>query len=245
MFFFKSKKPILKDLIPQNYVDIHSHLIPSIDDGSKSMDETFSMINQLQEIGFKEFITTPHIYTSVWNNTEEVIKNKIDEVNSFLREKSKNICINAAAEYMLDSFFLQRLENEKLLTLKDQYLLIEMSYLNAPIQLYDIIFQIQLAGYTPVLAHPERYGFYHNNFKEFEKLKKSGCLFQMNLLSAVDYYGKNVTICADKLLKNNFIDFVGSDIHHQKHIDSFSKKIDLKNIDALEKAMKNNLLFLS
>ena len=75
-------------------MDIHSHLIPSIDDGSKSMDETLSMINQLQEIGFKEFITTPHIYTSVWNNTEDVIKNKIDEVNRFLREKSKNICIN-------------------------------------------------------------------------------------------------------------------------------------------------------
>lgn len=245
MFFFKSKKPILKDLIPQDYVDIHSHLIPAIDDGSKSIDETFSMINQLLEIGFKEIITTPHIYTSVWNNTEEEIVKKCNEVNKFLKDSNKNISFSVAAEYMLDSYFLQRLENEKLLTLKDQYLLIEMSYLNAPIQLYDIIFQIQLAGYTPVLAHPERYGFYHNNFKEFEKLKKSGCLFQLNLLSSVDYYGKNVTLCADKLLKNGFIDFVGSDVHHQKHIDSFYKKIEIKNINQLEKVLKNNLLFLS
>ena len=97
MFFFKSKKPILKDLIPQDYVDIHSHLIPAIDDGSKSIDETFSMINQLLEIGFKEIITTPHIYTSVWNNTEEEIVKKCNEVNTFLKDCNKNISFSVAA----------------------------------------------------------------------------------------------------------------------------------------------------
>lgn len=245
MFFFKSKKPILKDLIPQNYVDIHSHLLPGIDDGSKSMDETQSLLDQLQAIGFKEFITTPHIYTNVWDNNQTIISKKCAEVTQYFQDLSKPVTLHAAAEYMLDSHFLHRLEHEKILPLKNQYLLIEMSYLNAPIQLYDIIFQIQLAGYTPVLAHPERYGFYHHNFKEFEQLKKSGCLFQMNLLSAVSYYGKSVALCADKLLANNFIDFVGSDVHHQKHIDSFSKKIEIKHLKELEKAIKNNLLFSS
>lgn len=245
MLSFFKQKPTLQSIITKDFIDIHSHLLPGIDDGSKSMDETQSLITQLQAIGFKEFITTPHIYTNVWDNTESIISKKCTEVTQHFQDISKPVPLTAAAEYMLDSHFLHRLEHEKMLPLKNQYLLIEMSYLNAPIQLYDLIFQIQLAGYTPVLAHPERYGFYHHNFKEYQQLKKTGCLFQMNLLSAVGYYGKNVMLCADKLLANNLIDFVGSDVHHQKHIDSFSKRIEVKHVKELEKAIKNNLLFAS
>ena len=130
------------------------------------------------------------------------------------------------------------------MTLKGNFVLIEMSYLNPPIQLYDIIFEIQLAGYTPVLAHPERYTFYHNNFSEYEKLKKTGCLFQLNLLSTVDYYGKNISSIADKLLQKGMIDFVGSDVHHANHIQSFYKKVSIKNTEALKIAMNKNLFFL-
>ena len=130
------------------------------------------------------------------------------------------------------------------MTIKDNYVLVEMSFLNPPIQLHEYLFELQLAGYQPILAHPERYTFYHSNFKEFEKLKKMGLKFQMNLLASVGYYGSDVANASDKLLKSGFIDFVGSDIHHKQHIDSFARKVVLKETKAFEIAIENNKFFL-
>lgn len=241
--FFKSK-PLLKDLIPENFVDIHSHLLPGIDDGSKSMEDTENFMAQMSAMGIKHFNTTPHIFTNVWDNTEAGITEKLQVTKAELNGKNCFASFNAGAEYMIDSFFMKRLETETLLTLKDNYVLVEMSYLNPPMQLFDILFEIQLAGYKPILAHPERYLFYANKLKEYERLKKSGCLFQLNLLSTVNYYGTGITKTADYLLKNEMIDFVGTDIHHQNHIDAFSRKVCLKNTLELEKAINKNLFFL-
>ena len=244
MIFFPQNKPKLRDLIPNNSVDIHSHLLPAIDDGSQSMLDTNYLISEMTDIGFSSIITTPHIITNVWDNTEKSIENKFHETNTQLIKSKLLNNFDFACEYMLDSHFMKRLEVEKLLTIKDDFILIEMSYLNAPIQLYDIIFEIQLKGYRPILAHPERYLFYHNNFKEYQKLKNAGCFFQLNLLSTVDYYGKTISKIAEKLLKNELIDFVGSDIHHKNHVASFDKKITINNTQILEKAVEKNLFFL-
>ncbi|WP_412465146.1 tyrosine-protein phosphatase [Flavobacterium mekongense] len=241
--FFKSK-PLLKDLIPENFADIHSHLLPGIDDGAKSIEETENFMSQMNLMGIKHFITTPHIFTNVWDNSESIITDKLQVTKTELSHKNCFASFSAGAEYMIDSFFMKRLETEKLLTLKDNYVLVEMSYLNPPMQLFDILFEIQLAGYKPILAHPERYLFYTRNLKEYERLKKSGCFFQLNLLSSVNYYGIGITKTADYLLKNGMIDFVGTDIHHQNHIDAFSRKVALKNIPELEKAINKNLFFL-
>lgn len=227
-----------------NFVDIHSHLLPGIDDGAKSMEETENFMTQMSAMGIKHFITTPHIFTNVWDNTEAGIAEKLQVTKAELQEKNCFTSFNTGAEYMIDSFFMKRLETEKLLTLKDNYLLVEMSYLNPPMQLFDILFEVQLAGYKPILAHPERYLFYTQNLKEYERLKKSGCLFQLNLLSSVNYYGIGISKTADYLLKTGMIDFVGTDIHHQNHIDAFSRKVALKNIPELEKAINKNLFFL-
>ncbi len=244
MFSIFKQKPILKNLIPNPFIDIHSHLLPGIDDGSKNIEETVSLISQMKEIGFTNIITTPHIITSVWENTETSIFNKYTETANLIEETIDKTNFNVAAEYMIDSHFLKRLSTEKLLTLKDDYVLIEMSYLSPPIQLFDIIFEIQLAGYKPVLAHPERYLFYHNNFKEYEKIKNSGCYFQLNLLSTVNYYGEIITKVTDKLLSNEMYDFVGTDIHHQNHMNAFSRKINITNSKELEKTIQKNLFFL-
>lgn len=244
MIFFKKNKPTLEELIPNNSVDIHSHLLPGIDDGSQSIQDTNQLLSEMTRIGFTSIITTPHIFTNVWNNSEKSIENKFSETNLIVDKPLELKKFNFACEYMLDSNFMKRMEVEKLLTLKDNMILIEMSYLSAPIQLYEIIFEIQLKGYRPVLAHPERYVFYHNNFKEYEKLKNVGCLFQLNLLSTVDYYGKMIGKIADTLLKNDLIDFVGSDIHHKNHIASFGKKITITNNQKLEKAIEKNLFFI-
>ena len=144
----------------------------------------------------------------------------------------------------MDSFFFDTIKKETpLLTLKDNYVLVEMSYLNAPLQLYDVLFELQIAGYKPVLAHPERYLFYYNNFKEYHKLKKAGCLFQLNLLSTVGYYGKEVATLTEKLLANEMYDFVGSDVHHENHIKAFSTKIVVKSHANLMQPIERNKFF--
>ncbi|WP_432671672.1 tyrosine-protein phosphatase [Flavobacterium sp. SM2513] len=242
MLFF-SKKNILKDLIPSDHVDFHSHLLFGIDDGAKTFQETLHLTKSLMNFGIKQIITTPHIMQHVWDNTSEGIIERKNEVNALLLEEGIDISFHAAAEYLMDDNFVQLFKKQKLLTLKENYVLVEMSYINAPIQLYDILFDLQVAGYRPVLAHPERYNFYHHNFDEYQKLKKAGCLFQLNLLSVVGYYGENVAKTAQKLLAQGLIDFASSDTHHQKHIDSFEGKVLLKDIKPLQECIANSSFF--
>ena len=240
--FFKSK-PLLKDLIPADHIDIHSHLLPGIDDGAKTFADTIRLTRAMQEIGISEFITTPHIIQHVWNNThEQIIENKSSTVLE-LEKNNIKIPFNAAAEYLMDDQFVQLFKTGNLLTIKDNYVLVEMSYINPPIQLYTILFDLQVAGYIPILAHPERYLFYHNNFNEYQKLKRAGCLFQLNLLATVGYYGAGIAKVAEELLQKGMYTYVGSDVHHDKHIEAFSQKISLKDTTPLQEIITNNQFF--
>lgn len=236
-------KTILQDLIPDNYIDIHSHLLPGIDDGAQSIEDTMTLVTALKKMGLEQCITTPHIMKNVWDNTRAIIENKLDTTSADLKLKNNGIPMKAAAEYLLDANFVTLFQNEPLLVLKENYVLVEVSYINAPLQLYDILFELQVAGYKPVLAHPERYSFYHHNFDDYLKLKHSGCLFQLNLLSTIGYYGAEVAKTAEKLLKKGMIDFVGSDVHHLNHISGFSKKIRIKDPQPLKEAIEHNQFF--
>ena len=169
--FFKSK-PFLKDLLAGDYVDIHSHLLPGIDDGAKDIEKTKKLIKSFQKLGIYQFITTPHISHYIWNNSEQKIIQKYDETQSLLKEENFGLPFKTGAEYFMDDWFENHLKTEKLLTLKDNYVLVEISYQNAPIHLYKTLFELQVAGYIPVLAHPERYLYFHKNVAEYENLKK-------------------------------------------------------------------------
>jgi protein-tyrosine phosphatase len=243
MFPFLNQKSYLNELIPSNHVDIHAHLLPGIDDGAKTISDSLELINGMQALGIDQFIATPHVMSGVWENTRIDIEAKLTEINPQLLTENSSIQLTAAAEYMMDGTFLDLLRKEQLLTLKDNYVLVEMSYLSAPIQLYDIIFEIQLEGYKPVLAHPERYLFYHKNTLEYHKLKKQGCLFQLNLLATVGYYGANVAQAAETILQKGMYDFVGTDVHHQNHLKALSQRIKTKGIENLKEAFSNNQLF--
>jgi protein-tyrosine phosphatase len=244
MLSFLKSKPILRDLIPDNYVDIHSHLLPSVDDGATSFQETLLLTQSLQEIGVSQFITTPHFIENVWDNTKNDIQLLEDKTILELQQYQITAPFKAAAEYLMDEQFIRLFQAGELLTLKDNYVLVEISYTNPPIQLYDIIFDLRVAGYKPVLAHPERYVYYHYNFEEYAKLKKAGCLFQLNLLAVVDYYGAGISKIANKLLKKGMYDFVGSDVHHLNHIEAFNQKVTIKQITALKEAIAKNIFFL-
>mgnify|MGYP000255216499 CR=1 FL=1 len=243
MFTFFKSKPVLKDLIPDNHVDIHSHLLPGIDDGARTFEDTLRLAKALQGFGISQLITTPHVIQNVWDNSAPQIKEKETETISKLEKNQITIPFRAAAEYMLDDDFVRLFQSEKLLTLKDNYVLVEMSYINPPIQLYSILFDLQVAGYIPVLAHPERYLFYRNSFDEFKKLKRSGCLFQLNLASTVGYYGEAIVQITDKLLQKGFYNFVGSDVHHDNHVAAFEQKIKVKELASLKEAIANNQFF--
>lgn len=243
MFSIFKSKPTLASLIPNNYVDIHSHVLPGIDDGAKNIKDSQFLLESMIAFGFKKCITSPHTMANVYNNTVETITDAKKTIENNLPDLAKKLDLKAASEYYIDENFIENFKSNPLLTLKDNYVLVEMSFLNPPIQLHEYLFELQLAGYQPVLAHPERYSFYHSNFKDFEKLKKMGLKFQLNLLSSVGYYGSDVANASDKLLKAGFIDFVGSDIHHKQHIDSFARKVVLKETKALEIAIENNQFF--
>jgi protein-tyrosine phosphatase len=243
VFFFSKNKPVLKDLIPEGHIDIHSHLLPGIDDGAKNFADTLQLTRALQGFGVTEIITTPHIIQHVWDNTpEQIISNKNDTVLQ-LEKNNLKLPFQAAAEYLMDDQFVRLFESHDLLTLKDNYVLVEMSYINAPIQLYSILFDLQVAGYIPVLAHPERYLFYHNNFSEYLKLKRAGCLFQLNLLAVVGYYGAEITKIAEQLLAKGMYTYVDSDVHHDRHIAAFERKVNLKDLAPLKEAIANNQFF--
>ncbi|WP_420552543.1 tyrosine-protein phosphatase [Tenacibaculum aiptasiae] len=241
MLFFKKKEIPLNELFPDGFIDIHSHLLPGIDDGAKDLENSISLITKMYSYGIKNFITTPHVLGDVYPNSSKTIKDKLEIVRSELKKQGFNdIKINAAAEYMMDEQFVERLKADDILTLKDNYILVEMSYFNAPYNLYDVLFEIQLKGYKPVLAHPERYNFYHNDFQNFYKLKKAGCVFQLNLLSLTEQYGKGVQKTAQKLLKENMYDFVGTDTHHQNHLKLLNKIGTVKIRKQIEHLLNNN-----
>jgi tyrosine-protein phosphatase YwqE len=243
MFTFFKSKPVLKDLIPDNHIDIHSHLLPGIDDGARTFEDTLRLTKALQGFGVSQFITTPHIIQYVWDNTHDQILSKKETTVAKLEKNKITIPFSAAAEYLMDDQFVRLFQSGELLTLKDNYVLVEMSYINAPIQLYSILFDLQVAGYIPVLAHPERYLFYHNNFREYEKLKRAGCLFQLNLLSVVGYYGAEITKIAEQLLSKGMYTYVGSDVHHDNHIASFEQKVKIKDLAPLKEVIANNQFF--
>jgi protein-tyrosine phosphatase len=198
--------------------DIHSHLVPSIDDGSKSIEDSLNMISQLYELGYKKIITTPHIMGDAYRNTPENILGGLEHVKEALKQNNIPAEMSAAAEYYLDFDFERKLDNEKLLTFGNNYVLFEVSYLNPPDNLYHVIFKMQTLGYKPVLAHPERYNFWHSEFETYESIVDKGVLLQLNINSLTGYYSLSTKKIAEQMIDKNMISMLGTDCHHTGHI---------------------------
>ena len=214
-----SKKNELKDALSFIGTDMHSHLLPELDDGIQSLEDTISFIKELQVLGYKKLICTPHVITDVHANSAETILPKLELVRKTLKEQNIDIEIDAAAEYMVDYEFERKLKSkEPFLTMGDNYILIEMSYATPHQNIENVIFDLNIAGYKPILAHPERYGYYHFNYDFYATLRSRGCLFQLNMLSLSGHYGKPVKKIAERLIKDNAVEFVGTDMHHVNHL---------------------------
>jgi protein-tyrosine phosphatase len=216
-FFFKQKvqNPFQLGLIG---TDIHSHLLPGIDDGAKDLEDSLNLIRSLVQMGYTRLITTPHIMSEVYPNDATIILTQLGIVQEALRKAGIPVEISAAAEYFIDDSFLSLLGKEPLLTLFENHVLVEMSFMYPLSGLFDHFFQIERHGYNPILAHPERYAYYHPNYKIYAEIKEKGVKLQLNLLSLTGYYGETTKKIAVKLLKDKLIDFIGTDTHHSRHI---------------------------
>jgi protein-tyrosine phosphatase len=200
--------------------DMHSHLIPGIDDGAPDMETSLNLIRGMAELGYTKLITTPHIMWDMYKNTPEGILGKLELLRAAVKENGLNIEINAAAEYFLDEHVEQLVKkNEPLLTISGNMVLVEFSLAYPSHSLKDILFDMQMQGYQPVIAHPERYIYLEQNKNFYEELKDIGCLFQLNLLSLGNHYGKSVHELAQYLIKKGYYDLIGTDLHHARHLD--------------------------
>lgn len=242
MFSIFQKKKLLIDLL-EGITDIHNHILPGIDDGALNEEESIKLLLKFKSLGITNFIATPHIMNDYYPNTPDIINSSLQKLNHAISELSdlKMVKIIAAAEYMMDQNFLELVEKEKLLVLKEKFVLVEMSYFQAPINLEEILFKLQTMGYKPVLAHPERYAFYHSkDLSKYEELKNRGCYFQMNTLSLSSHYGKNMQHTAFLLLEKGMIDFLGSDVHREQHLEKLENiKLNQKKYDQVKKIIEN------
>lgn len=213
--FKKKYEPTLQWL----RTDMHSHLVPGVDDGAANVEESLELIKGLQELGYSKVIATPHVLWEMYPNTADIIDEKADEVRKALKNKEIDMEFSAAAEYYIDEQFVTALNNkDRLLTVSDNVLLVEFSMMNAPFDLKEVLFEVQMQGYTPLIAHPERYIYMKSNKDLYHELKEAGCEFQLNLLSITGFYGKSVQDLADYLLKNEMYSYAGTDMHNEKHL---------------------------
>ncbi len=199
---------------------MHSHLLPSIDDGAPDTETSIRLIKGLQELGYRRFVTTPHVMEDLYRNNKSTIQEAFKRLRSAIdAESGFDADIRFAAEYLLDGNVDNMLaKNTQMLTLKDKMVLVEVSFVSPPLHFKEVLFQLQMKGYQPVFAHPERYGFYHSRPSDYEEIRDMGCLFQCNLLSFSGYYGAAVRQAAEYLVKNELVDLLGTDIHHDKHL---------------------------
>ena len=226
--FYSKGTPESIEVINNLVVDTHGHWLPEVDDGPKKLSETIGIIRGMKKLGFKKLIATPHIMSDRYNNHPDILKEKFDRVVQLLSDENMDIQLELAAEYMLDEGFEQHLKDNKLLSLGGKYLLVELCPWHRNLSLHQILFEIQMQGFIPLLAHPERYHYINVGFADFEKLKNIGCFFQLNMLSLTGYYGRKVKRRANIILKKGWFEFAGSDIHVSSQLEEL-KLVRLTN----------------
>jgi len=210
--FFRKRKIVRTSLV----ADMHSHLIPGIDDGVQTIQESLDVIDQLLEAGYQKIITTPHIMTDYYGNTGETVLSAFQQFLPSLKEKGYESLFECAAEYYLDDNVYARVaQKEKLLTFGANHLLFETNVISEPLNLKEFIFALTLQGYKPILAHPERYQYM--SVEKAEDLRNRGVLLQINLLSLIGYYGPPIQKLAEKLIRQGLVDVLGTDCHSMEH----------------------------
>jgi protein-tyrosine phosphatase len=235
LFSFFHKKSSVSFPFHELGRDVHSHIMPGVDDGAADGDVSVSLVKGLMDLGYKAFTATPHVMEDIWRNDLNSIGQGAERLQQALGQSGIDNPVTIAAEYLIDGNFEQLLKDKTpLLCLKDNWVLVEISFIQPPMQLKEVFFEMQLQGYQPVFAHPERYNFYHAQKASLQELHDGGILFQSNLLSFSNYYGPQVRKAVEWMAENNMIDLLGTDLHHERHLSALR---DLKLTKSLVKAL--------
>ncbi|GHE38999.1 tyrosine-protein phosphatase [Sphingobacterium griseoflavum] len=227
-------------------VDMHTHVLPGLDDGSTSVADSTAMITRMHQLGIVQFYGTPHVQQDIYPNDNEAILSAYRQLEDV--PVLKNIYIDYAAEYTVEQAFLQQISHtaDSLLPLAGRYILIGMSYVSESPDIVAVINALTQKGYTPMLANVERYVYYHQDMSPLKKFKDLGCLLQVGLLSCYGYYGSKEKQVVKSLLDQGLIDLLATDIHYERHvkaIEHFVGKQDLSTYFAAK--IKNKTLFLA
>lgn len=227
------KKDKQAEWLPALTTDVHSHLLPGIDDGVKTLEESESVIRKLMALGFTRLITTPHVH-ELYRNSTDIIQQKLAELQAHLHDRNIDVTIRAAAEYYLDEWLMQQVENNvAFLSFGQNLILFETNFFSEPLVLNDFIFKIKSRGYQPVLAHPERYMYLFNNKNRIDDLLSRGVLFQVNTLSIAGAYGPQVEKLAKYLIDQKYVNLIGSDCHGMLHAEALEKTMRSKHYSKL------------
>ena len=214
-------------------VDLHSHMIPGVDDGAQTVEESVALVNSMKDLGFRKIITTPHIMADYYRNTRDTIERGLDILRGELNRLNIDMPVEAAAEYYLDETFDNKLQKGDMMTMGDGFLLFEISFVNFPQNMFETIERIKDKGYKPILAHPERYPYLFDSIDNYRRIKESGCYLQLNTISLTGYYGKATQKVAEELVDNMLIDFISSDMHHLKHAGALKRSLSLPHVRTL------------
>lgn len=248
MFSWLKKKNSVQAKLPFS-TDMHCHVIPGLDDGSPSVEYSIPMLEHMERWGLERVIPTPHVTEDTYENTPATIDPAYGALVAGMRDAGISLeLLPPSAEYRLDNFFISCLEKGLVRPLVGRYLLVENGFMNEPIGLDNVIFDLSARGYTPVMAHPERYLYYGDNPQRYVELHRNGLLFQCNLMSFGGYYGKEAMKIAEWMLKNDLVDFMGTDLHRHRHvefIEDFMTTSRFRNMAAaLDHRLYNNQLHL-
>lgn len=246
MFGFFRKKEKIKKEITFDYsgiqVDMHSHVLPGIDDGAQTPEDSIFLIKKMMEVGIKKIIATPHIMADYYRNTPETISNALSVLKEALAAEKIDIPVEAAAEHYFDETFEARVDNDGLMVMKGGYVLFEFSFINRPPNAIPVIQKVLDKGYRPILAHPERYLYL--TIDELRNLRSWGCNLQLNTISLTGYYGIETKKIAESLVDNQMVDFISSDMHHPRHAAAFHQALKMPYLEKLmiDYPLKNTLL---
>ncbi|MEO9475699.1 MAG: CpsB/CapC family capsule biosynthesis tyrosine phosphatase [Cyclobacteriaceae bacterium] len=200
-------------------VDIHSHLLPGIDDGVKSYDEAIEILQNFQSLGYRKIITTPHIYPEVYPNTPEIIREKFSVLQKKGRSYGLSLELDYAAEYFMDQHFLAAIKSgDEILSFSEGHVLVETPFYTRPMIFDEVMFELKARGFKPVFAHPERYQYLEKDLSWLRSLHQQDIKLQVNLPSLEGAYGEAPRKIAKKLINESLVSFFGSDIHRAEQL---------------------------
>lgn len=213
--------------------DIHSHILFDVDDGSRSLEESIELLKKMKEIGFNNVICTPHYIENsdyMCDNLEKL--NKLEIIKEELKKQNIDINVYLGNEIFINKNIHNLINDNSIYTLNNtNYILVEFPFHNEILNIEDVIYELGVKGYKTIIAHPERYSYFQNNYKEVDRLRKEGFVFQGNYSSILGYYGKESQKLLKYMLKKGYIDFLGTDIHRT------SKTFVIDNFKKIEKAI--------